>query len=170
MAGDWLTPSTTPLHHPLAHSGSPAVGLGSPNLGWLHFFFWLLCGNPWPAGCTTSTLSPAASRCAVLQTLLGFGQDIWGSPGGVAVGQASTRDVQEQKNQGGQSTKAKHMNASVENTQEALIFLPKFQTTPFLLLLPLLFFFFLFLLINNIMELNPFAIYSGKKQPSLDSK
>lgn len=62
------------------------------------------------------------------------------------------------------------VNASVENTQEALIFLPKFQTTLLLPLLALFFPFILFLLINNVMELNPFAIYSSKKQPSPDSK
>lgn len=156
-------------HHPLA---PPAARLQDWALQtWAGcLLLRLLCGNPWPASCTASTLSPAISLCAVLRTLLGFSQDVWGSPGGVAVGHMSTCDAQEQKTQAGRSTKAMHMNASVENTREILIFLPKLQTTPLLLLPTPLFFFILFLLINNIMELNPFAIYSGKKQPSLDSK
>lgn len=60
--------------------------------------------------------------------------------------------------------------APVENPQEVFIFLPKFHPSPSLLLLLLLSFFFsplLFLLINSVMELDSFAIYSGNKETTL---
>lgn len=127
-----------------------------------------LCIDPWPAP-TTPPQCPALllPPFAVLQILLVSSRGIWGSQEGVAREQENTRHSGANK-----TGWAKHQGNAHEYISgkypRGFNFPSKVSGNSTASSPPLLF--ILFLLISNIMELNPLAISSGKKQPSLDSK
>lgn len=113
---------------------------------------------------TASMPSPIAASFAVLQILLVSSQGILGSPGGE---QESTRHSRANKTGWTKHQVNAHECISGKYPR-GFNFPSKVSGNSTASSPPLLF--ILFLLISNIMELNPLAISSGKKQPSLDSK